>query len=64
MFVVDKAGMLVYMGGIDDKPSTSPGTVKTARPYVREALGALAEGKPITTASTRPYGCSVKYVGS
>jgi peroxiredoxin len=64
MFIIDKAGMLVYMGGIDDKPSTSPETVKTARPYVREALDALAAGKPIQVASTRPYGCSVKYSGS
>ena len=64
MFVIDKAGQLVYMGGIDDKPSTAPDTVKTARPYVREALDALAEGKPIATSSTRPYGCSVKYTGS
>lgn len=64
MFVIDKAGTLVYMGGIDDKPTTAPDSVKTARPYVREALDALAEGKPIATASTRPYGCSVKYTGS
>src|SRR5262249_32096155 len=52
MFIIDKAGTLVYMGGIDDKPSTAPETVKTARPYVREALDALAEGKPIQVAST------------
>ncbi len=61
MFVIDKAGTLAYMGGIDDKPSTSHKTIKSARPYVREALDALAQGKPIVTASTRPYGCSVKY---
>lgn len=64
MFVIDRAGTLVYMGGIDDKPSTSPGTIKTARAYVREALDALAEDKPIAVASTRPYGCSIKYTGS
>jgi hypothetical protein len=61
MFVIDQAGTLAYMGGIDDKPSTSPATLKTARPYVREALIALQGGKPVATASTRPYGCSVKY---
>jgi peroxiredoxin len=61
MFVVDKAGTLAYMGAIDDKPSTSPETIKTARPYVREALAALRDGKTVATASTRPYGCSVKY---
>ena len=64
MFVIDKAGTLAYMGGIDDKPSTARDTVKTARPYVREALDAIAGGQPVKTASTRPYGCSVKYSGS
>ncbi len=64
MFVIDAAGKLAYMGGIDDKPSTSPSSLKGARPYVREALDALAAGQPVTTASTRPYGCSVKYSGS
>lgn len=61
MFVIDKAGTLAYMGAIDDKPSTSRDTIATARPYVREALDALSSGKPVATASTRPYGCSVKY---
>ena len=61
MFVIDQAGRLAYMGAIDDKPSTARDTVKTAKPYVREALDALAEGKPVATSSTRPYGCSVKY---
>ncbi len=61
MFIIDRAGALAYMGGIDDKPSSSPDTIKTARPYVREALAALRDGKPAATTSTRPYGCSVKY---
>jgi hypothetical protein len=62
MFVIDKTGTLAYMGAIDDKPSTSPATIKTARPYVREALAALRDGKAVAApASTRPYGCSVKY---
>lgn len=64
MFVIAKDGTLAYMGGIDDKPSTARDTVKTARPYVREALEALEAGRPVKTASTRPYGCSVKYSGS
>lgn len=61
MFVIDKAGTLSYMGAIDDKPSTARETIKAARPYVREALDALGQEKPVATASTRPYGCSVKY---
>jgi len=61
LYSVDQAGMLVYMGAIDEQPGASHATVKTARNYVREALDALAASKPIVLASTRPYGCSVKY---
>jgi peroxiredoxin len=61
MFVVDGAGTLVYMGAIDDRPSASQSSVKGARNYVREALDAVAAGRPVSVASTRPYGCSVKY---
>jgi hypothetical protein len=61
MFVIDGSGTLVYMGAIDDRPTASHGSVHGARNYVREALDALAGGRPISVASTRPYGCSVKY---
>lgn len=61
MYIVDPAGMLVYMGGIDDQPTANHASVKIARNYVREALDAVAAGRPIAMASTRPYGCSVKY---
>ena len=29
--------------------------------YMNEALQAAMSGQPVATASTRPYGCSVKY---
>jgi AhpC/TSA family len=61
MFVIDGAGMLAYMGAIDDKPTASHSSVKGARNYVREALDAIAAGQPVAVAATRPYGCSVKY---
>jgi AhpC/TSA family len=61
MFVIDKTGMLAYMGGIDDRPTTEVGDVAGARNYVRLALTAVAEGKPVADPVTRPYGCSVKY---
>jgi hypothetical protein len=61
MYVINRAGVLVYMGGIDDQPSANHATVKAARNYVRETLDALAAGRPIAVASARPYGCSVKY---
>ena len=61
MYVIDAEGTLVYMGGIDDKPSTSMSTVASAKNYVLAALDDMAEGRQIANAVTRPYGCSVKY---
>ena len=61
MFVVKPDGMIAYMGGIDDKPSTRPEDVKTARNFVDAALGELADGKAVTVTAAKPYDCSVKY---
>jgi peroxiredoxin len=61
MFVIDKAGTLVYMGGIDDKATTDVADIPTAKNYVRLALAAIASGTAVQDPVTRPYGCSVKY---
>jgi hypothetical protein len=61
MYIVDAKGTLAYAGGIDDKPSSNPADVKTAKNYVNAALGDMLAGKPVAQATTRPYGCSVKY---
>jgi peroxiredoxin len=61
MYIVDANGTLAYAGGIDDKPSADPADVKTAKNYVKAALGDVLAGKPVAQATTRPYGCSVKY---
>jgi peroxiredoxin len=61
MFIVDPQGKLVYAGGIDDKRSSNPDDVKTAKNYVAVALDQLKAGKAVTENNTRPYGCSVKY---
>jgi peroxiredoxin len=61
MYIVDPKGTLVYVGAIDDKRSTSVADVKTAKNYVRVALEESLAGKPVSTASTSPYGCTVKY---
>ena len=55
MFVIDPEGKIAYMGAIDDGP-------RNARTnYVDAALTAMASGQSPDPASTRPYGCSVKY---
>jgi len=61
MFVIDKAGRLVYMGGIDDRPYTDPESLKGAKNYVALALADVEAGRPVAEPVTRPYGCSVKY---
>lgn len=61
MYIIDDQGILVFMGGIDDKQSSDPADIPGARNYVRLAMAELAAGKPISEPVTRPYGCSVKY---
>jgi len=61
MYVIDPKGMLVYVGGIDDKPSTSQRDIPTAKNLVAAALDESLGGKPVGTPSAMPYGCSVKY---
>jgi len=61
MFVIDPQGKLIYQGAIDDKPTTDLADVKTARNYLNDALTSAMAGKPVPVATTRPYGCSVKY---
>jgi peroxiredoxin len=61
MFVIDPAGKIVYEGAIDDRRSANPADAKSANNYVRAALAEAKAGKPVTVASTTPYGCSVKY---
>jgi hypothetical protein len=61
MFVIDKAGRLVYMGGIDNRPYADPASLKGATNYVALALADLKAGRPIADPVTPPYGCSVEY---
>ena len=61
LFIVDPKGMLVYAGGIDSIPSARPDDIGKATNYVNQALGEALGGRPISMATTRAYGCSVKY---
>lgn len=61
MYVIDAKGTLIYMGAIDDKPSTRVADIPTAHNYLTGALSALKAGKPADPAMTRAYGCTVKY---
>jgi peroxiredoxin len=61
MFVIGKDGTLLYMGGIDDRPTSNPADIAGATNYVRAAMADIAAGRPVAQPVTRPYGCSVKY---
>ena len=61
MYIVDPAGTLVYAGAIDDKPTASVADIAVATNHVKVALAESLAGKAVSTPTTRPYGCSVKY---
>jgi len=61
MFVINPEGKIIYEGAIDSKPTPNPADIASSTNYVRVALDESLAGKPVTTPSSRPYGCSVKY---
>jgi peroxiredoxin len=60
-FIINDKGTLVYKGGVDSIPSSKAEDIPKATNYVREALNAIAAGKKVPNASTKPYGCSIKF---
>jgi peroxiredoxin len=61
VFLFDGKGKLVYHGAIDDN-AHEPASVKSA--YLKDALGALKEGKEVATKSTKALGCTVQLRGA
>ena len=63
VMIVDEKGTLVYRGAVDNSPDgegESPTGGKLVS-YVDSTLADLAAGRPVATAETKAYGCSVKY---
>ncbi|MFT5234183.1 MAG: peroxiredoxin [Candidatus Krumholzibacteriia bacterium] len=58
MFVITSDGKVAYNGAIDD--NSSPKKMGETN-YVMAALHSVMSDEKIAEASTRPYGCSVKY---
>ncbi|NNB95720.1 redoxin domain-containing protein [Corallococcus exiguus] len=58
MYVIDGEGVVRYAGAIDNDPR---GKEATKVNYVQTAVDALLNGKQVPTATSEPYGCSVKY---
>lgn len=60
MYIIDEDGTLLYDGAIDDDPAGRQKRAKRAN-YVDGGLEDHAQGGPVEPATTKPYGCSVKY---
>lgn len=61
MFVINPEGKIIYEGAIDSKATSEPADIASSTNYVKAALDESLGGKPVSTATTKPYGCSVKY---
>ncbi|HUF78752.1 MAG TPA: redoxin domain-containing protein [Thermoanaerobaculia bacterium] len=60
MYIIDETGTLLYNGAIDDDPLGRQKPAERTN-YVAEGLAEHAQGSPVDPATTKPYGCSVKY---
>lgn len=61
MVVINPKQEVIYLGAIDSTPSADQDDIKTSVNYVKQALDAAMDGKPVETKSSKPYGCAVKY---
>ncbi|RYZ79518.1 MAG: redoxin domain-containing protein, partial [Proteobacteria bacterium] len=61
IFIIDPQGTTVYAGGIDDNDSSDPSVIPASKNFAKAALDEVLAGKKVTVATSRPYGCAVKY---
>jgi len=61
LYIVNPQGQLIYAGGIDSIPSARASDIEKATNYVKVGLAEALAGKPLSAATTQPYGCSIKY---
>jgi peroxiredoxin len=61
MFIVNTQGLLAYAGAIDSIPTARVADIPKATNHVRQGLGELLAGKPVSTPTSQAYGCSIKY---
>jgi len=59
MYLINK-GTLLYSGAIDDNSGVFADP-KEAKNYIDQSLTEVFAGQPLSLASSKPYGCSVKY---
>ena len=61
VFIIDPRGVLIYMGGMDDRPTTRVGDIDGAIDFVGNAIDQALAERPIEHPVTRAYGCPVVY---
>ncbi|TAJ19389.1 MAG: redoxin domain-containing protein [Planctomycetota bacterium] len=59
-FVLDRKGVIVYAGGLDDDPKGSKGA--ETKQYARDAVEATVANKAVEIKESKSYGCSIKRV--
>lgn len=55
-FVVDRQGVVVFRGGVDNSRDAS----RADRLFLKQALEDLEQSKPIRVAASRPLGCAIR----
>ena len=61
VYLFDSEDKLVYVGAIDDNANSAADVEEF---YIKDAIEQLSTGKPITTASTKSLGCTIKRLGN
>ena len=61
IFIMDAKGRIAYNGAIDNSPMGKTPAGQTYINYVDKALSELTGGKAVSTPTSKPYGCTVKY---
>lgn len=59
-FVLDRKGVLVYAGGLDDDPKGDKG--EATKQYARDAVEATVANKEVAVKESKSYGCGIKRV--
>ncbi len=61
MAIINPSQEVIYLGAIDNMPSTDKADIDKADNYVMQALNSAMNGKKIEVKSSKPYGCGIKY---
>ena len=61
MRIINPEGRLIFVGGIDDRPTNKVEDLQGANNFVRAALADAKAGRAVQTAYAAPYGCAIKY---